>query len=176
MQDLIIKIPFNSQRFMENQKIIWNYSNRKFIKTSAIYTLIAILVLTMGLNTEHGNSFPFSTALGLGYLFYIIMSFIGYIERRIRFFKKTDRFIKANQDAPMDCHFIFNDYGIEYQDKEKTYKLSWHLFKPSLLHKGNILLILKDQVGVSFLLNKDELATDQYFEVRNLLNDKLGRS
>ena len=146
MQEKIIEIPFNYQNFMDSQKLIWSYSSKKFIQNHVLYTILGILVLSIGLKHDDKNGFPLLTALGGGFVYYILASWMGFYERRVRFFKRIKNYIDRNKQESRCCRFIFSDYGIEYQDHEKLYKLSWPLFRPYLIFKDNIMLTLKDSV------------------------------
>lgn len=174
MQDKEISLSFNSHDFIATQKYIWSYSNRKFIKSTILYILISVVVLVMGLAVDKKSDFSFSITFGAGYLFYILFGVIGYIERRVRFFNKAKSFVKRNGNDSIDCSYKFTDNYIEYEDKEKLYRLSWHLFKPHVVSGDNILLILKDQTAITFIFNKKELGDNEYNELRNIVNNKIG--
>src|SRR5882757_3176049 len=105
MQEKIIHIPFNRTSFLTSQKIIWTFYSRKTIKRYIAYTILAVVILATDLMPDKKNDFPISIILGGGFLFYILLSWIGLMERRIKFFKKVkihaDRFDKI----VMDCSY-----------------------------------------------------------------------
>jgi len=168
-------MPFNYQSFVDSQKLIWEFSSRKFIKSHVFYTALGLIVLTIGLLSENKEHYTVCTVFGSGYLFYIVASWAGFFERRERFYKRFKNYVSNYvNDGGKACTIIFSDHGFQYEDKEKLYKLSWFLFKPTITYKDNIILILKDTTTVSFILNKKELGDDPYQEVYAILKKKLG--
>lgn len=74
----------------------------------------------------------------------------------------------------MACTFTFSENEIEYQDKEKLYKLSWSLFKPYIIFKDSIFLIAKDSSTIVFTINRAEVDNENYSEICDILKDKIG--
>lgn len=71
------------------------------------------------------------------------------------------------------CTYTFTDESIEYQDDEKTYKVKWSVFKPSLILEDNILLFIKGSESASFMLNKEEIGEQNFLEVCEILKEKI---
>ena len=76
----------------------------------------------------------------------------------------------------MDCSFILGENDLEYQDKEKMYKLNWSLFNPYIIFKDTILLIAKDTGGIMFTISINDVGIENYHEICVILGDKLGRN
>jgi len=144
--------------------------NKRFIKTHIIYTIILTVIALLMLRSETIVLFPISTAFVIGSLIYFIFSWVGFYERRIRFFKRVNS-LASNASG---CNFIFSDYGIEYSDAEKLYKHSWPLFSRFVIIDDTILIILKESSAVLFTLSKKELGENNYNTVVEILKEKLG--
>jgi hypothetical protein len=170
MQEKIIEIPFNHQRFIETQKHIWNFSSRKFIKSNLTYIILAVICLTIGLNLKERDSFLI--IFSGGYLVYISLSWIGLFERRIKFFKKTKQIAQLFEEESMDCLYVFSDTGLQYDDKEKTLRFAWFLFNPFVIYKENMILTLKGSKEIIFIISKEEL-NQNYPEIYNILKEKI---
>lgn len=76
----------------------------------------------------------------------------------------------------MECTFTLHEHELEYQDKEKLYKLNWPLFKSYLVFKDTILLIAKDSGGILFAVSRKQLGETDYQEVCNILDAKIGKA
>jgi len=100
------------------------------------------------------------------------MGWMGFIERRIRFYNA----IKKNENNILlqaGSRFTFSDFGIEYEDQERSYKLSWPLFYPCVIFKEHLLLIQKGAKSATFIFSKKGLEENNE-EVNYLLKEKLG--
>jgi hypothetical protein len=169
MQEKIIQLPFNRTRFIASQKNSWRFSTNRIYKSYIIYTVLAILFFAVNLKTD-----SFGQIIGIGFSFYMLLAWIGLIERRFKFFKNTKIHADRFEKDVMDCTYIFNDSGIEYKDKEKMFRLSWHLFKPFESFKDHIYIKLKGQNMVMFNLSRQELGDDGYSELYVILEEKIG--
>ena len=169
MQEKIFSLPFNRKQFITSQKNIWKFTSGKALKSYIIYTALGLVLLAINLKSD-----SLGQLIAAGFLFYMLLAWIGLIERWIKFFKlvkiSADRFEKEN----MTYIYTFSDNGIRYEDQEKLYQLSWHLFKPFEAYKDNIYIKLRHQAGVTFILSKQELGDDQYHEVYTILEEKIG--
>ena len=174
MQPKTIKIDFNKEHFFDSQKIIWAFSNRKNLRIYKIFTIWAIILLGIHFLNKNNNS---SVEAGIlyGYSFYIVMNWLGLLERRIRFLKKRKLCATRFEKESMECTYILDKDELQYQDKEKMFKLNWSLFNPYIIFKETILLIAKDNGGITFTLSRKELGETDYQEVCNILNEKISR-
>jgi hypothetical protein len=170
MQQKVIKLQFNTKFFLNTHKAIWAFSGNKKIAPNIFYTVLAIFCLTVGF-TPKKDDFPLTTVFGGGYLFYMILIWIGFFERRIRFFKKVKKYAVRYEQERLESTYIFSDDEFQYSDKEKTFRLSWALFKPVVIFKDNILLTLIDG-GMSFALSREELGEEDYIELCFILKTK----
>lgn len=172
MQEKIISLPFNRKQFITARKNIWKFTFGKTLKSNFIYTIVAIVILTININSSKASSFD-QILLG-AMLLYTFIIWTNFIERWIKFSKLTktcgDKFEKEN----MTSIYTFSDNGIRYEDHEKMIQLSWHLLKPFEAYKDNIYIKQKRQAGVTFMLSKQELGEDQYHEVYTILEEKIG--
>jgi hypothetical protein len=173
MQEITIQIPFDRQDFIRTQKLVWEFMNKKYIKSNTIYTMLSIISAFVLLRPETEIRFPFYTAIISGCLFYFLYSWVGFYERRVRFFKRVKN-LANNSATNSGCSFIFSDYSIEYSDAEKLYKHCWPLFSRFIIIDDTILIILKESSAVLFTLSKKELGEGNYAAVCELLKEKLG--
>jgi hypothetical protein len=74
----------------------------------------------------------------------------------------------------MGCTFTLCENELEYQDKEKLYKLNWSLFNPYIIFKDTILLTAKDTRAVMFTIGKSEIDEEHYLEICDILKGKIG--
>jgi hypothetical protein len=173
MLEKIIHIPFNRTSFLTSQKNIWIFHSRKSIKRYITYTILAAVIFATDFIPDKKNDFPISMMLGGGLLFYMLLAWVGFIERRIKFFKKVKVHANRFDKVGMDCSYIFSDEGITYKDKEKLLQLSWSLFNPFLTFKDSMILTLKDQGSIMFTLSKQEIGDKNYQEIQTLLKEKI---
>jgi hypothetical protein len=169
MQEQIFHIPFNRSQFIKSQKDSWRFSTRQLFKSYLTYSILAILFFAINFKID-----SFGQVIAVGFLFYMTLAWVGFIERRIKFFKLIKAYANRYESMTMNCMYIFNDEGIEYRDSEKLYQLKWHLFKPFEAYKQTIYLKLKDQSAVIFSLNQQELGETGYNELYKILEEKIG--
>ena len=81
---------------------------------------------------------------------------------------------KRCEKETIECTFTFSENDLEYQDKEKLYKLNWPLFNPYIIFKDTILLTAKDTRAVMFTISKDEVNENDYSEICDILKEKIG--
>ena len=160
---------------MAGQRNIWELSARKRYLSFTIYTAVALFCLIMGINLENKGEFPIGQIIGGGLLFYMCMQWAGLIERRARYLKIANKAGDRFEKEAMDCTYIFNDDGVEYQDKEKLFRLKWHLFKPVSVVKDTILLTLREPVATMFIISRQELGDAGFNELVAILKEKMGR-
>jgi hypothetical protein len=144
MQEKVITIPFNASFFLNGQKAIWAFLVSKSIERNIFFTLLAASLLAINLMFERRSGFLWITMFNGGYLFYMIFFWIGLFERKVKYLRRTKKQALHHEEEEMVSTFVFSDNGLEYTDNEKSFKFIWALFKPIVLYKDNILLILKD--------------------------------
>ena len=176
MQPKTIKTPFNKDNFLNSQRTIWTFSNKKRIKLYIIFTIWAVLLIFIYRTPNKNTTDSIGSGIVYGYVFYMILYWVGFYERKIRFFKKSRTCATRFEKESMECTFTLNEHELEYQDLEKTYKLNWSLFNPYIVFKETILLMAKDSGGIIFTLSRKELGETDYQDVCNILNDKIGRA
>jgi hypothetical protein len=172
MQPKIIKIPFNYDNFIECQKTVWSFSLKKVIKNYLIYTILPLVVLIVDFASDKVDNV--GIIIGSGLLVYVILKWIDLFERRKKFFKRAKNYSARLEQDAKDCTFSFNESAIEYQDKEKSYRLNWSLFNPYLTYKNTILLTEIDTKGIIFSISKSEVGDENYQELCTILADKIG--
>jgi hypothetical protein len=117
---------------------------------------------------------PFAIGITSGYLFYVLLRWSGFYERRFKFLNKSKNCAKRFEQEAMVCTFVFSENEIEYQDKEKLYKLSWSLFNPYVIFKDSIFLTVRDSGAVMFTISRSEVNEETYSEIGDLLKEKIG--
>jgi len=173
MQPKTIKIAFNKNYFLDSRKIIWTFSNKKLVKTYTIFTIWAIVLLGIDFLNKSSKT-SIEAGIIYGYFFYMLLSWFGFLERRVKFLKKSKLCANRFEKESMECTFTLLENELEYQDKEKTYKLNWSLFNPYIIFKDTILFIAKDTRGVMFTMNKSEIGDETYSEICEILKAKIG--
>jgi len=173
MQPKTIKIAFNNDHFLDSRKIIWTFSNKKAVKTYTIFTIWAILLLGIDFLNKSSKT-SIEAGVIYGYVFYLLLSWFGLLERRVKFLKKGKLWAKRFEKESRECTFTLLEHELEYQDKEKLYKLNWSLFNPYIIFKDTILLIAKDTRVVMFTMSKSEVDDENYSEICDILKDKIG--
>ena len=136
MQEKIITIPFDQDRFLKAQKNIWVFSNKKFVKMHVLFGVWAVVLFIINLIIRDQS--PFAIGITSGYLFYVLLRWSGFYERRFKFLNKSKNCAKRFEQEAMVCTFVFSENEIEYQDKEKLYKLSWSLFNPYEIGRAHV--------------------------------------
>jgi len=174
MQEKIISIPFDHDKFLKSQKIIWSFSFKKVLKSYIIYTVIPIILLVIGLKTESTDRFPVGIIFGSAMLFYILLKWSEVFEKRNKYLTRIRIISERFNQESMECTFIFSENEIEYKDKEKYYKLNWSLFNPYLIFKDTIFLISKDTEAIQFTFSRDEMSDENYNEICIILEEKIG--
>jgi hypothetical protein len=173
MQEKTITILFDHDRFLKAQKNIWAFSNKKFVKLYVLFGAWAVILFIINfLNTREESSFV--TGITSGYLFYVVLRWAGFYERRFKFLNKSKNCAKRFEQEAMVCTFTFSENQIEYQDKEKLYKLSWLLFKPYVIFKDSIFFMARDSGAVMFSISRSEVDDENYSEICDILKDKIG--
>jgi hypothetical protein len=174
MEQKVIQLQFNRVLFTNRQKNLWKFAMRNSLKQYLYMSIATVICTLVVFSTENKNEFSFGKMLSSGFIIYMTLVWVSLIERWIKHYKKikiiSDRFEKEG----MDFSYIFNDYGIVYEDKEKFMKLSWQLFKPFEAYKDNIYIKAKDTGAIVFHLSRQELGDSDYQEVYALLENKIG--
>jgi hypothetical protein len=169
MQEINIHIPFDYHEFIRSQKLVWKFMSKKFIKTNATYTVIIVIIALLLIRPETLSHFQIFDSFIIAGAIYFLFSWMGFYERRVRFFNKVKNIASNNTS----CNFIFSDYGIEYNDAEKLYKHSWPLFSRFVIIENTIFIILRDSSTVLFTLSKKELGEENYKIVCDILKERL---
>lgn len=174
MQEKIIQIPFNRAHFTASQKSMWTLLYKKRIRQLIIYTLLCFYCLHVGFDFDKNDPASFVKPLSLGYALYIFLAWLGILEKRIKFLKALKNSGDRYEKRTVDSTFTFNDNGIEYKDNEKSFQLSWHLVKPVIIFKDNMLISFKDPGVLMFVLSRAELGDSTYQELLFILKEKTG--
>jgi len=173
MQKKVVEIPFNKEFFLDSHNAIWSFSSGKRLEHNVFFTIVAIVTLTVNIIAEQSNKFPVGIILSGGFLVYMLLYWSGYFARKLKYFKKVKEQLHRYELASTENIYTFSDIGFEYKDQEKSFKFIWSLFKPAVIYKDNILLILKD-TGLILALTKRELGDAVYEELCNILREKIG--
>lgn len=84
-----IRIAYNKDYFLDSQKIIWAFSNKKRGKTLTLFTAWAVLLAGIDQIFSKDIKGPISFGIIYGYLFYMLLGWLGLLQRRIRFLRKV---------------------------------------------------------------------------------------
>lgn len=169
MQDLIINIPFNYEIFIRNNKLKWRLAYRKTLRSNIFYTALSVCILIGGLFNDISD--PIISIIAGGFLFYILLSWAGILERLSKFHKLIYQHANEYKEQQMDCTYTFTDEDIIYNDKEKTFRFNWSLCVSFNIYKDHILINLRDSM-VMFIISREEVSGEQYQEIKHILTEK----
>lgn len=169
-----VTIPFNRESFLQCHQAIWSLSSKKFIGRNILYTCLAILVFITGLELEKNNGFPIETVVGGGYLVYLVLWWIGFFERRFKFFKKVKAVSRLYAQEQMSETYTFWDDGLEYKDFEKSFRFKWHLFQVIHNYQDTIIITLKNGGIAMFAISKSEVGEETFTELLYIFKEKVG--
>jgi hypothetical protein len=174
MPEKIIQLKFNRAIFVAAQKSIWKFAIRVQFKRHIYMSIGTLLLLALTFGLENKNESSFNRTLAMGFLIFVVIGWVGFLEQWITLINRTK--VQANrfEKEGLISTYIFNDFGITYQDKEKEMKLSWQLFKPFEAYKDNIYIKLKDTGSIAFHLSRQEVGYFDYDEIYTLLTEKVG--
>ncbi|GAA3972700.1 hypothetical protein GCM10022210_23260 [Mucilaginibacter dorajii] len=175
MQEKTIHIPFNRTYFLNKQRVHWSLSNAKIMKRYFILTLVIMIVAAAVFSGDTSNRFPLDKIIEGGSVFYLFLWWLTFIERWVRFSRKTKARAERLEKEMMDCTFTFNDEGIDYRDKEKRLQLSWSLFNSAIIFKDTLFILVKESAGVMFFFSRQELGDKEFNEVFELLQSRIDK-
>ncbi|MFC0517602.1 hypothetical protein ACFFGT_25540 [Mucilaginibacter angelicae] len=174
MSEKIITIPFNYDHFLQSRRIYQDYYAKKFYGRNVWFTIFGIVCFLMvwALNDHKEIT---GLALTGAYLIYILLVWMGFFERRFKFSRRSKaqaKLLKATENVV--AIYTFTPDRLTYNDHEKAYSFNWQLFKPFEVYKNHILLSLKENDSLLFILGRQELGDDDYFAVQEILKEKTG--
>jgi len=172
MDQKIVHVAFNRTIYIQNQKNLWSHAASKVIKKYIFFSLLALACAAIGFADNKNTVDSFARNIGMGYLFYMLIAWIGLFERRIKFFKTVNQRANQYELESLDCTFIFNDAGFEYVDKEKQFRFNWSLLKPVTTIKDNIVITIKDPAYLAFTISRMNVGDDKYNELYVFLTQK----
>jgi hypothetical protein len=168
MKETIVKTAFSYQAFTNSQKMIWRYAAKSFIGAYVFYMAFSILCLTIGVRYND----PISAGVAGGFLFYVVLSWLAFFNKRTLFFKRLKRYTAFEGG---DCTYSFLDEAFEYQDPEKLLRLNWSAFRSFVEYQDHIMVFLKDGASPNFAFGKTEMGDEAYAQIVAFLEGKMGR-
>ena len=173
MEEIVLDIPFDNDDFQESAKVIWSFSNQKRLKWNIICAVLSVILLIelIFFNDVYTN-FPLVWFF-TGYPFYVGINWVGYFERRVRYFKKIKNYPIGKSNEALSCHIVLSDYGIQCQGSLILQKVSWSLLKFSKVSDSHLLLILKDDNRVFTCFSKKNLGDANFQKLQSVLAEKL---
>lgn len=173
MQPKTIVIPFDRHNFLGNQKAIWSLTYSKFIYYYQVFTIVATILFVFDIIIQGDRSF-FGVLVVGGYLFYCLMKWAEYLEKRFKFMKQCKIIAKRYEAELFTSSYTFSEDLVEYRDVEKYYQFKWSVFQPYTIYKDVIFLSQKNVERVVIGFGKKQLSEEDFNEVRTILDNKIG--
>jgi len=174
MKDLIVTIHLTPEQFKENRKAIWAYSTLNVYKPYITYSVMALICLIVGINTEANKKYPVGIILGGGFLVHMLFAWVAVIESRIAFNKLTKSQLALYALTPQSCTYTFNNDYVMYEDSKQLIKLTWDLLGTYNVYKSTIMIRTKAQKQILFAIGKYQIDHDVYSNIRSILDEKVG--
>lgn len=171
MREKVIQIPFSYNLLVAKQKVLWIYSFKKVASRYYIYSSISIVTLIIGWFTDRTGGIPFFTLLGVGLFIYVIVKWYNVYQNRKAYFRELKTYPYKHEKESLDLTFIFSDDVLQYQDKNRLFKLNWVIFNPVEIFKDIIILTVKETETI-FTFSKQELGNENYQEIEAILKEK----
>jgi hypothetical protein len=168
-----VSIPFNFDLFLQCRKVYWAYNAKNFYSGNiklGVFSLLCFLIV-WGLNDGKDNV---GVALTGGYVFYMLAIWMGFFERRLKFFKQSKMKVAHLQTNAAVSTYQFTPDRIIYNDHEQSYSFNWELIKPFEVYKDYLLLSSKENNSLLFMLGRAELGDNDYLAIREILKEKTG--
>jgi hypothetical protein len=169
MPDKVIEFKFIFDHYLNNHKTIWSYSYKKGKSAYLKHTAAAIIMFLFGLWIDQFALFPWCTISGSIYLLYIVYKWLELLRSKKKYFNAVEKIGRNYESEKLVCTYTLNEAYFEYQDKEKTYRLAWHLFATPVFYKDKMMLFVKNQSTASFTLSREQLGDKSYEELINYL-------
>lgn len=172
MEDKIINIPFNRTNFEDSQRLVWEIASKKTKSTYIGVAVISASMVCLGFELPH-EAMPAVTITGGIILALTLIFWSGFAEKKAKHYKLIHQQANQFEDEQMACTYLFSDFGIEYTDKEKAYKLSWRLFRSFCVYKQYLIIFLRDNGLAIFTIAKHELGDDDFNDVYEILKNRI---
>ena len=141
MEEKVIHIPFNYNFFMESRRDVWVFYFKKSANSYYTYSLLAVIFLIIGWFVDRNGGIPFCTLIGVGLSVYMLIYWYNLYKSKKRYFIKNKLHAEKHQQESLDAIFTFSENGLQYQDKDRSYKMNWRLFAPLVIFRDNIFFI-----------------------------------
>nr|WP_294944063.1 hypothetical protein [uncultured Mucilaginibacter sp.] len=175
MQDKLIAMSFNADNFLNKHKQIWKYHYLKSRGNYFIHTALALFILLIGIKIDDSAPFPTGTLIGAVYCLYVGIIWSIFFQGKRKYFKNIKKYSGRYQQKQLKYNYIFSDFGIAYEDEEKSQKAAWALLKSVVNFHSVLLIVGKDSDQVLFSIGKNEISDSEYTYLQELLKQKLGQ-
>ncbi len=174
METIRIESPFEKQSFIRSQRMRWEIQWRKNRRQLITYSIVSVLILTIGIltGTEEEPTNPF-WYLGIGFLLSTVFFIYLRIVSKLRYRHKVNVIAGKFESVKMDSSYEFTNESIKYEDKEKKLEFNWSVFTSYSIYKGYLVLVLNNSLIESYLFEKQELQSDEYEKILELVKSKL---
>jgi hypothetical protein len=173
MQDKLITMSFNADNFLNKHKQIWRYYYLKNRSSYFIHTALALFILLIGIKIDDSSPFPTGTLIGAVYCLYVGIIWSIFFQGKRKYFKNIKKHSGRYQQKQLKYNYIFSDFGIAYEDEEKSQKVAWPLLKSVVDFHEVLLVIAKDTNQIQFSIGKKEVSDSEYNDLHDLLKQKL---
>jgi len=92
MQEKVIEIAFNYDRFIESQKLIWTESFRKNVKILTWHTAVSAAVVIISLSVKLNDFSPVIFLVSGGFFIYTLFKWWKVYKAKMAYFKQTKQY------------------------------------------------------------------------------------
>ncbi|MEO7215940.1 hypothetical protein [Mucilaginibacter sp.] len=171
--DKLITISFNAENILSKHRQVWKYWYHKNKSSYLIHSALAVFILLGGIHMDDSAPFPTGTLIGAVYCLFVSFTWLIFFQRKKKYFKTVKNYTNRSQQNKLDYNYTFSDFGITYEDDEKSQKVAWSLLK-SVVDFNEVLLITnKDTKEVQFSISKKEIGDLEYANLYQLLKQRL---
>ena len=154
-----IKTPFNKESFIKAQNF-----KRKIIINPLVNNTIGYLIagtILIVLNENNSNN-QISFALSWIAIAFGILSLIQLIKARIKYHKMVRNFSERFEREQMDCEYRFDENGISYCDKEKSFSCKWELLQGYSLFKPYLIFHVLGKNSCDIILDRSHFTEEEF--------------
>lgn len=190
--EIVIEGNDSSEYIKETARIRWTTSIRREYLRALIFFLIGVLILTIGVfsdhtisattykyvdnfTTQYTTNYDYHISLGLGIGFMLIALYFVYIiytqkrEILLRIAKICDKRRQFSDNFSLKI----NADNVCYRDFESMSEQRWSTFSHYMIYKDDLLLFEDDFYIPSIVIQKARLSDKDYSDLINFVKSKL---
>lgn len=181
-----------SEYIKETNKIRWASSLKRQYLGASIFFLTGVLILIIGLSSDHSISmttrqysnnaateyitkYDYHISLGLGIGFLLMAFYFVYIvyRQKRKFFSGVAKICTRHKQLSDNFSIKINNDCVCYRDFELLREQKWSSFSHYVVYKDDLLLFQDDFYISSVVIQKSRLSDKDYSDLFNFLKSKL---